>query len=168
MPTELVSRINLDLLYPPFLDRVLALAATCRDLGTNYYAVQGFRSPEEQLALWRLGRDVAGVVVDRSKVVTQLKFGLHNLGLAVDFCRDADPAQPGLQPSWKAEDYALLADQAEAHGLEAGGHWTGWKDRPHVQLPISRKSLTSDVLRRIYQIHDLPAVWALLDTHGPW
>lgn len=168
MPTDLV-RINLDLLYPPFTEKVLELAARCRAKGRNYYLNIGYRSPEEQLALWQKGRNEAGAVVDPKKVVTKLRVGAHNFGIAVDFCADADPVKPGLQPSWSRDDYTLLAEEAVKLGLEAGHYWAGFPDSPHVQLPIAKHHITLSMLHGLYsKLGKLSHAWALLDAQAPW
>lgn len=168
MPTDLLKRVDWDLIYPPLAERLFDVVAACRVRGADYWAVDGYRSPEAQLALWRKGRNAAGAVVKPKEVVTRAKFGYHQLGLAVDFCRDGDTVKPMLQPNYKFEDYALLAEEAEAHGLEPGYLWKGFRDAPHVQLPLHKKGLSVDALRRQQQIHGTKAVWATLDKHGPW
>ncbi len=163
MPTELLTRINLDALYLPFAAQIMELVAACRTRGADYYAVAGYRSPEEQLKLWQQGRNEAGAVVDPNKIVTKLKFGCHNLSIAVDFCRDADLAQPKLQPSYKHEDYRVLAEEAEKLKLEPGFRWVGFVDPPHVQLPLSKHGLSIDALRRLYWVGSIEAVHRELD-----
>ena len=41
MPTAQVTRINLDLIYPPFLEKVLALVAACNARGARYTLTYG-------------------------------------------------------------------------------------------------------------------------------
>lgn len=167
MPSDLLKRVNWDLIYPPLVERIFDVVAACQARGSDYWAVNGFRSPEEQLALYAKGRNAAGAVTEPKKVVTKVKFGYHNLGLAVDFCRDGDIEKPALQPDYDVRHYALLAEEAESHGLEPGFRWK-WQDAPHVQLALYKKGLTVDELRRLYQVKGIPEVWARLDKHGPW
>lgn len=167
MPTELLTRISLDALYPPFMEKVVQLVGLCHDLGKNYYVISGHRSPEEQLALWRKGRSANGAVVDPKQVVTYLKSGKHNYGLAVDLVRDSDLTKTGLQPSYKPEDYDLLVTTAEGLGLVSGARWK-MRDLGHVELNLEAKNITLGQVRRIEQIHGMKAAWKFLDSHGPW
>lgn len=166
MPRDLLTRVNWDLIYPAFRDRCFELVARCRARGADYFATSGCRTPEEQLKLWQQGRDAKGSVVDPKRVVTKVKFGAHNAGVAVDFTRDSDTTRGGLQPSWKAADYQVLATEAKALGLEAGYFWKSFPDAPHVQLPLSTRGVTLSQLRAEYQKGGMPAVWKLLDDKG--
>lgn len=166
MPAELVSRIDLDLIYPPFLERFLDVLAACRARGATYVATQGYRTPEEQLTLWRKGRNAAGSVVRPSQVVTRLRFGPHCAGAAVDSVFDLDDAA-GLQPGWKIDHYDILAEEAERVGLEAGRRWRGFPDGPHVQLPLVRR-VSLQKLEELHASGGLAACWEHLDSKGPW
>lgn len=154
MPTKLVSRINLDELYPEFLGKMLQLVADCRADGADFYATSGFRSYADQAKLYFQGRTMPG------KIVTNARPGqsAHNFGLAVDLCRDIDLNRPGLQPSWNLSDYAILGVHAKKNGLEWGGSWS-FKDLPHVQWPgfVSSKDLTP--LRVVYTSKGISGVW---------
>lgn len=163
MPADLLTRINLDALYLPFAAQIMELVAACRARGADYFAIQGYRTPEEQLKLWQQGRSPNGAVIEPKKVVTKLKFGAHNLSIACDFCRDANTQQPKLQPSYKHEDYRILAEEAERLKLESGFRWTGFVDPPHVQLPLSRHGLSISALRRLYWVGGIAAVHKELD-----
>lgn len=124
MPTDLVARIDLDLVYPPFLARALDLVAACRARGTDYFALFGFRSYAQQAAMhaaWKAGTGGRAAPAGQSA---------HNFGLAIDFCADSSPA-PGLQPVWHAVAYNVLGEEARRAGLVWGG---SFGDRPHVQL----------------------------------
>lgn len=163
MPAELFTRINLDQLYPPFVEKLLEVVAERKAAGQHFHAISGYRSAAEQLKLWQQGRNAAGAVVEPKKVVTTLKFGMHQLGLAVDFCRDADLVKAGLQPSWEAEGYRPLAEAGEGVGLEAGFFWKSFRDPPHLQLPLGPRKLTISKLKSIHDAEGLLAVWKLLD-----
>lgn len=167
MPSELL-RVNLDLLYPRFVELCLEVQAACKARGHLYYWTSGFRSPEEQLALWQQGRNAAGAVVDPKKVVTKLKYGLHNAGIAADFTKDLDAVKPGLQPSWNRADYAVLAEEAVKVGLEPGHLWKSFPDSPHLQLPISKKNITITMLRGLHSKGSIKPLWSFLDRNGPW
>lgn len=164
MPADLVRRINLDLLYPPLLSKYLALLARCRDRGADYFAISGYRSPDEQTALYLQGRTLPGPVVTNARAYRSL----HNYGLAVDSCRDADATREGLQPSWQHADYLVLREEGAKDGLTP----LSFED-PHVQLDIAAKGVTVEMLERVWrrthrETDALKAVWRYLDERGPW
>lgn len=128
MPTANFRRIDLDLLYPPFLEKILDTIAACNARGCRYVATHGFRTYGEQMALWAKGRTVRGPIVTNAKGGQSS----HNFGLAVDFVRDLDAAKPGVQPGWDGKDYEVLVEEAEKRGLHSG---RGYKDYPHVSWP---------------------------------
>lgn len=109
----------------------------------------GLRTMAEQQALYAQGRQPLNVVnnlrtqaglppitaEENKGKVTDLRFGFHNVGLAVDLVEDGDTNKIGIQWSWKAiKDYIQLGSIAKRVGLEWGGFWKSWKDYPHVQL----------------------------------
>ena len=117
MPAALVRRINLDLIYPPFLALYLDTLAACKARGVVYFATFGTRTYEEQNALYAQGRTAPG------KIVTNARGGqgAHNFGLATDSTHDSDADETnGLQPDWKAENYTVLREEGEKRGLVSG------------------------------------------------
>lgn len=128
--TEFLARIDTSLLYPPFLEALSRVLAECRQEGADFYAICGFRSAQEQAALYFQGRTMPGPIVTNSQPWTSA----HQYGIAVDLCRDANHDRAGLQPSWKREDYAVLGRVCARRGLVWGGTFKFF-DAPHVQLP---------------------------------
>jgi peptidoglycan LD-endopeptidase CwlK len=128
MPAANFARLDLDLIYPMFLERVLNVIAACEARGARYVATHGFRTYGEQMALWSKGRTVKG------KIVTNAKGGesAHNFGLAIDFVRDLDMKTKAVEPGWDAGHYDILAEEAEKAGLHSG---RGYKDYPHISWP---------------------------------
>lgn len=152
-------RVDLDLLYPPFLSRLLDVLAACQQRGASYYVVSGTRRWSEQLKLhqaWLAGGPRAAAPGLSS----------HAYGIAVDVTFDCDPNRRGLQPRWNVEDYAILVEEVERAGLHSGH---GYQDYPHVSLPGFVTARDLKALRRIYEATDgddrdrLRAVWAYLD-----
>jgi peptidoglycan LD-endopeptidase CwlK len=162
MPTENFKRISLDLLYPPFLEKLLEVIARCNERGHKYVATYGHRTYSEQMDLWKLGRVLPGAIVTNARGGESA----HNFGLAVDFVRDVDAKKPGVQPSWKKDDYAVLIEETEAEGLHSGHTYN---DVPHVGWPglITAKDLKP--LHEVwvkadgYPLDRLKRVWELLD-----
>ena len=129
-----------------------ALRSMVADLGAQgivVEVVQGLRTIAEQDELFAKGRTKPGAIV------TQARGGQsnHNYGLAADLCPFA-----GDKPDWDAPMpvWAAIGAAAAAHGLEWGGQWKKFLDKPHVQLP----SMTIRECASCYQTGGLDAVWA--------
>jgi peptidoglycan L-alanyl-D-glutamate endopeptidase CwlK len=102
---------------------IIALAAS---EGFTLIVTQGFRSVEEQNALYRVGRRG----IKGEKIVTNARGGQsnHNHGTAVDFAFVV-----AGEVSWNEKLYANLGRWASAVGLRWGGDWK-FKDLPHVEI----------------------------------
>lgn len=103
-------------------------------------AVQGFRTWEEQNALYAQGRTTPGQIVTNARAGSSY----HNFGLAIDFAilydKDGNGAYEEL--SWNTlkdmdkdglPDWSEVVASFEAAGWEWGGRWRTFKDLPHVQ-----------------------------------
>lgn len=159
MPADLLMRLDLDLLYPPFLEALLEVLASCRQQGTDYWATRGYATYPEQMALWCRGRTQEGPIVTRAKPGQSF----HNFGLAVDLCPDQLVLVPKLQPDWRPQAFEPLGPACFAHGLEWGGKWAR-PDRPHVQWPLPQGGLT--LVRAAFEADGLRAAWAVVDGLG--
>ena len=93
-------------------------------LGHPVRVVEGYRSLERQAELYVQGRTTPGEVVTKAKPGESL----HNYGCAVDFIfrKEGYNATP---PLWET-----LGTIGEKHGLEWGGRWKGFVDKPHFQM----------------------------------
>lgn len=169
MPSLLLKRINLDLLYPPFLMKYLDCLAACQKRGAYYFATFGMRTFAEQAKIYFQGRTTPGPIVTNA----QAGMSCHNYGIAIDAVRDADLNAVGLQPNWAADGYDILREEAERVGLQ----WnvSGLKDYGHVQLPLAKKLGRKEAgilaqLKTKYQAapagEELKAAWAELDIMG--
>lgn len=166
-------RIDLSVLYHPFVEKLRLLEAALLDRGVIYFATCGERDWDEQAELYARGRGEPGKPYDEKKYgkkgrfVTKARpgYSMHNYAVAVDMAHDADEdTANGLQPDWTAENYEVLAEEAENLGLEAGHRWK-FKDSPHIQLPISKYGLTMNDLLHAYEQGGKEAVFALLDEY---
>lgn len=130
--------------------------------------MQGYRSPEEQNALFAKGRTVPGNVVTH----VQGLFSWHNYGLAFDVV----PERLRQQPNWAPEDplWSKLGFIGKRLGLHWGGDWSS-PDKPHFEyhpgLSIQEvrdyflktgEVLLSKVLRPEVLIMVLLGVWGFL------
>jgi hypothetical protein len=152
---RLVSEQRLSKVHPGLARRGLALVDACGQSGLAVMVSQGLRTWEEQDALYAKGRTVEPI--GKKFVVTNAKGGAsyHNFGLAFDIVvldavrkNDWDDAHPG---------WAAAARIGKDLGLEWGGDWTSFKDRPHYQW---NGGLTLADCRALYKNGRLPAVWA--------
>ncbi|MEK7588369.1 MAG: M15 family metallopeptidase [Patescibacteria group bacterium] len=117
--------INLNLLKPKVKLLAEELIKESKKIGVQIILVQGFRSTEEQDALYAKGR------TEKGKIVTNAKGGqsFHNYGVAFDVC----PIVNG-KVTWKyAELFKKVGSIGESIGLEWGGNWKKFKDLPHFQ-----------------------------------
>jgi D-alanyl-D-alanine carboxypeptidase len=125
--------------------------------GTVVEVVQGLRTFAEQDELYAKGRTKPGAIV------TQARGGEsnHNFGLAVDLCPFTND-----KPDWNAPMtvWAAIGTSAAAQGLEWGGQWKKFLDKPHVQLP----AMTVKECARCYQAGGLDAVWATASEKIGW
>lgn len=168
MPSELLRRIDLDKLYPPFLERLLDAIADCKAVGRNYVATLGMRTFEEQDALYAKGRTTISHVLCNcpsrkhllGHTVTNAPGGLsaHNYGLAVDF----------FAGDWDPASYALLGDMVRGRGLIWGGDWKH-PDYPHVQWPGYVSGMELGALKEVFltqaesTLVPLVRVWKYID-----
>ena len=171
----LFRRIDTRLVYPPFLMRWRAVLTDAANEGSVFVASCGMRWPQDQLTDYLKGRETPGVNPRPEKplgdVVTNARpyRSLHQYGIAGDSIRDGDPERPGLQPSWKRSDYAVLARMAEKHGLVSlGPTMHAW---PHIEAPIAKHGLTLNLLQTTMKSARTPEeglrrVWALFDERG--
>lgn len=128
-----LGRVDVSKLYPLFLEEIVGTLALLSVRGIRYVATSGFRSTEEQDAIYAIGRTLPG------KIKTKVRGGrsYHNWGLALDFARDRLPATPSLEPSWAEADMTPLAAAAEGSGqLQAGLYFKDFVDGPHIQLRL--------------------------------
>src|SRR5688500_7735388 len=143
------SEKRLQQLHPAVASAVRGVIADLAAKGIVVEVVQGLRTFAEQDDLYAKGRTKPGAIV------TQARGGQsnHNYGLAADLCPFT-----AQQPDWDAPmgTWAAIGASAAAHGLEWGGQWKKFLDKPHVQLPaMSVKECAS-----CYAAGGMDAVWA--------
>jgi hypothetical protein len=163
MPTDLIIRIDLDLLYPPFVERLLEVKARARKRGRDYHSTEGLRSYARSFQLYQ-------AFLQGGPRAAPAGASGHNFGLCTDECLDADLNKPGLQPDWRAPQYAILGEEAIALGLDWGNRYN---DSVHIGWPgfVTRAELAplDKIWRRSAgdQKARLRAVWDYVDTHSP-
>lgn len=170
---SLISRKRIEGLYPglrPLVYRVLndVYQSTKLKLGI----AQGFRSFEDQAAVYAKGRDDLGdgkwVIADRRKIVTNAKPGLswHCYGLAFDTAWEGkDPYLQKLSKEERALLWSTFGKVGKSHGFKWGGDFhlvNGVEDLPHLEMAYG---LTIPQTLELFQAGGIPAVWAYLDKH---
>jgi hypothetical protein len=164
---------DLNLLVPELKQKIEQLVARCRERGFVMRPSAGLRDPFEQARLWRQSRSIEQINAKLDELkAARADFLAHCIeSVGPQHGRPVTNAIPGY--SWhqwgeavdcfwlldgKAEwsitklvggfnAYKVYADEAEAFGLTAGGHWSSLKDWPHVQLqPNANPSATLSVI----------------------
>ena len=145
------SRRRLEKVHPTLTAKIQSLLDILTQNGVQVEVVQGLRTFAEQDALFAQGRTRPGPVVTRARGGQSN----HNYGLAVDLV----PFNNG-QPNWNAPlgVWTTIGREAEKLGLEWGGDWRKFVDKPHVQLPGMSVAECLSLYRRAGNKLDL--VWA--------
>jgi peptidoglycan L-alanyl-D-glutamate endopeptidase CwlK len=116
-----------ELLDAEFQRRLLLLFKLLKDKhGYDAVLLEGYRSPERQEALSRLGPSVTQAGAYES---------YHQFGLAADvaFLREGRIVISERDP-WAMRGYELYGELAASLGLAWGGSWRGLADYGHVEL----------------------------------
>ena len=113
------------LLTPDFRQRLLTVFRMMENHGYKMALIEGYRSPERQNTLAKMGPHVTNAKAFQS---------YHQFGLAADigFYRDGRLVISEKDP-WAMKGYQLYGQYAESVGLTWGGHWT-MRDFGHVEL----------------------------------
>jgi peptidoglycan L-alanyl-D-glutamate endopeptidase CwlK len=121
--------------HPELRARVTALIAALAARGLDVVLTQGVRSAAQQQALYAQGRSRPGKIVTNCDGVTKVSNHqpkADGYGYAVDVAWRNARGEITWTGPWDT-----MMDLAEAHGLTAGGRWTSFPDRPHLELPTS-------------------------------
>ena len=142
------SQNRLNKVHPELKKRVTALIEALATQGLTVEVVQGLRTFQEQNELFKQGRSKPG------QIVTNAKGGQsnHNYGLAVDLC----PFVNG-KPQWNDNNgFIRIGAEAARQGLDWGGSWKKFIDKPHVQLG----GLTIAQCLKFFNTGGLENVWS--------
>lgn len=100
-----------------------AFIAACNAIGIDVIITSTYRDAESQDALYAQGRTKPG------KRVTNAKESYHTFRVAFDFV----PIVNGKAVWDDAKVWTRCGALAESVGLEWGGRWVGFADKPHCQ-----------------------------------
>ena len=122
-------------LDPEFRRKLELFEKRLLESGIRVKLVSGYRSFEEQNRLYALGRTKPGGIVTKARG----GYSWHNFGLAADYAFIS-----GGQLTWDGP-WKIFGRIARECGLEWGGDWRKFPDRPHVQW---RRGKTLAEMRR--------------------
>ncbi len=128
------NRVDIDLekLHPWLKYKLNLLLKECVKNKTYIIVTCGYRSAEEQDALYAQGRSKNG------NVITNARGGhsQHNWGIAIDIAMNYDVDKDGKvsDDTWNVDGFGKVAKAAKKLGFGWGGDWTSIKDRPHFYL----------------------------------
>jgi len=122
-------------LDPEFRTKLGIFEKRLLESGIRVKLVSGYRSIEEQNRLYALGRTKPGRIVTKARG----GYSWHNFGLAADYAFIS-----GGQLTWDGP-WRIFGRIARECGLEWGGDWRKFPDRPHVQW---RRGKTLAEMRR--------------------
>lgn len=132
------SEKNIATLNPEVQPYARALIYKAKELGIEIKVISGTRTYAEQDELYAIGRTKE---LDR-KPVTKAKGGYsnHNFGIAFDI-----GIFEGTEYLDESPEYNVVGALGIEIGLDWGGNWKSFKDRPHFQLrPKWAKLLSED------------------------
>lgn len=151
-PMDAASEARLVRINPQLANRIRLMASELRSQGITIMAVSGLRTFAEQNALYAQGRTTPG------SIVTNARGGqsLHNYGLAVDVV----PVGANGQPDWNvgSDVWQRIGAAGKNQGIEWGGDWTSFVDRPHFQMTAG-KSVSTLLGEYNSNGGNLPAIW---------
>lgn len=122
-------------LHPIVEEKTDLLLERTAEIGIPIVITDGFRSIDEQDAIYQQGRETEG------EIVTYAEGGdsYHNYGLAVDFAIELangeviwDITYDGNQN--EEADWMEVVEIAKELGFDWGGDFTNFKDYPHLQM----------------------------------
>lgn len=110
----------------------------CNEQGIEIIIIEGYRSIKRQNELYEKGRTTPGPIVTNAKGGQSL----HNYGVAFDICFLVNGNRT------YSGDWEKVGKIGESLGLEWGGNWISFRDRPHFQY-MAGYTLLSFINKRI-------------------
>lgn len=133
---------DLSLLHPKLRAIIPKIIEECAAQGLPVLVTDGMRTEDEQNALYAKGRTAPG------SIVTNVLYpdSMHNWGVAFDFCRNVK----GREYDDTDNFFFRVAYIAKSFGLDWGGDWTSFRDKPHLQMAEYSIDGTTAYLRSTY------------------
>lgn len=137
---------DIKLLYPPLQYKCIHLVDECKRRGYKIGISETFRTVAEQNDLYAKGRTKPGSIVTNCKGTSYSS--MHQWGVAFDFYRN-----DGKGAYYDKDGFFdAVGKIGQELGLEWGGSWKSFVDKPHFQLPDWGS--TSTKLKAIYGTPD--------------
>lgn len=168
MPADLfLKSVDLDYLYPRFLEKLLRAKAAARDRGASYLSTEGWRSMGRSFQLHQ-------AYLEGGPRAAPAGQSGHNFGLCTDEALIIAPS-PKRVLRWgrgakfnEPDDYAILQEELAKEGLLSGASYGDW---PHVDFPgfvtgVELRPLL-DIWNKNNGLQPLPRlqkVWQYLDS----
>ena len=111
-------------LHPKMRANALRFIGAAKAKGINIFVTSSLRTFAEQTKLYNQGRTAPGGIVTNAKAGQSF----HNYGLAIDVAVLKDG-----KIDWKT-DWDVLGKLGKQNGLEWGGDFKSFVDRPHFQM----------------------------------
>lgn len=128
---------NVNQLHPELQKKAAKLKALCAQNGITIGIGECVRTVAEQDALYAKGRTRSGAIVTNCKGSSYSS--MHQWGVAFDFYLVMDVDGDGKTSDDAFNDATGLFEKVgkigQSIGLEWGGSWKSFKDKPHFQLP---------------------------------
>ena len=170
--------VDLTTLVPEFHANVEAVIVNCATHGIEMRAHGALRTPFEQAKLWRPSRAIEEIEAEIEKLLAKgAAFLAHCLeSVGPQHGKHVTNAIPGKswhqwgeaadcfwlvdgKAVWSSQKkvnglngYHVYAEEAEALGLTAGGHWSSFRDWPHLQMRSASNAMS---VMSIQEINDL-------------
>lgn len=123
-PVDSRSEENIETLHPRVRPYARGVVNAAMEKGIRIKVTSGTRTPEEQNALYEVGRTTPGKIVTDARAWQSN----HNYGLAFDFT-----IFDGASPIWDSPLYKTVGEIGESFGLTWGGRWHN-ADEPHLEM----------------------------------
>ena len=130
---DVATKVHLTKLEPSVKKKVKLLISKAQKAGIDLRIIESHRDCQRQNELYAQGRTSPG------NIVTNAKCGQssHNYQLAVDVAEYKDG-----KPWWNSTNWEQIGRIGESVGLEWGGRWTSFIDKPHFQ-DLGGRSISS-------------------------
>lgn len=133
--TENIPAAPITELHPVVFTKQNELISEAGKAGITILITDGFRSNEDQDAIYAKGRTTEG------KIVTQVQGGqsYHNYGLAIDFALRTKKGEVVWDMKYDGNkngqaDWMEVVAIAKRLGFTWGGDWKNFPDYPHLQI----------------------------------
>ena len=146
--------------HPELQKKIKELISLCMKNGIKIKITECVRTVQEQNALYAKGRTAPGSIVTNCKGTSYAS--PHQWGIAFDFAIYQDVDSDGdidISDLYNHKLMNVVGKLGQSIGLEWGGSWKSFVDKPHFQLPDWGS--TTKKLRSMYKTpEEFMATWS--------